>query len=60
MAKARTVVLDQNEIDLIHVQSIESLQEIGIQVRSKPVLHLREKNEPRVDFTASACKDTMS
>ena len=44
MAKARTVFLDQHEMDLIHTQSIKSLQEIGIKVHSKPVLEILEKN----------------
>ena len=51
MAQTRTVFLDQHEIDLIHAQSIESLQDIGIKVRSKPVLHMLEKNGASVDYT---------
>ena len=52
MAHTRTVFLDQHEIDLIHAQSIESLQDIGIKVGSKPVLDMLEKNGARVDYTA--------
>jgi len=52
MAHTRTVFLDQHEIDLIHAQSIESLQDIGIKVGSKPVLEMLEKNGARVDYTA--------
>jgi len=44
MAKAKTVFLNQQEMDLIHAQSIKSLQEIGIKVHSKPVLEILEKN----------------
>ncbi len=50
MAKARTVFLNQQEMDLIHAQSIKSLQEIGIKVHSKPVLEILEKNGARVDY----------
>jgi trimethylamine--corrinoid protein Co-methyltransferase len=56
MAKARTVFLDQHEMDLIHAQSMESLQEIGIKVHSRPVLHMLEKNGARVDYTAMVAK----
>ena len=37
MAKVKTVFLNQQEMDLIHAQSVKSLQEIGIKVYSKPV-----------------------
>ena len=52
MAHARTVFLDQHEIDLIHAKSIESLQDIGIKVGSKSVLHMLEENGAKVDYTA--------
>jgi len=52
MAQARTVFLDQHEIDLIHAQSIESLRDIGIHVRSKPVLQMLGKSGASVDYTA--------
>ena len=52
MAQARTVFLDQHETDLIHAQSIESLQDIGIKVRSRPVLHMLEQTGASVDYTA--------
>ena len=56
MAKAKTVFLNQEEMDLIHAQSIKSLQEIGIKVHSKPVLEILEKNGARVDYNALVAK----
>ena len=37
MAKAKTVFLNQQEMNLIHAQSLKSLLEIGIKVHSKSV-----------------------
>ena len=56
MAKAKTVFLNQQEMDLIHAQSIKSLQEIGIKVHSKPVLEILEKNGASVDYNALIAK----
>jgi len=56
MAKAKTVFLNQQEMDLIHAQSIKSLQEIGIKVHSKPVLEILEKNGASVDHNAMVAK----
>ena len=56
MAKARTVFLNEQEMDLIHAQSIKSLQEIGIKVHSKPVLEILEKNGANVDYNALVAK----
>ncbi|KKN28217.1 hypothetical protein LCGC14_0856540 [marine sediment metagenome] len=56
MAKAKTVFLNQQEMDLIHAQSIKSLQEIGIKVHSKPVLEILEKNGASVDYKAMVAK----
>ena len=56
MAKARTVFLDQHEMDLIHTQSIKSLQEIGIKVHSKPVLEILEKNGANVNYNTLIAK----
>ncbi|MFX0199767.1 MAG: trimethylamine methyltransferase family protein, partial [Candidatus Hodarchaeota archaeon] len=56
MAKAKTVFLNQQEMDLIHAQSIKSLQEIGIKVHSKPVLEILEKNGASVDYNAMVAK----
>ncbi|MFC2141663.1 trimethylamine methyltransferase family protein [Acidobacteriota bacterium] len=56
MATAKTVFLNQQEIDLIHAQSIKSLQEIGIKVHSKPVLEILEKNGAGVDYNTLVAK----
>jgi len=56
MARVRTFFLDQQEIDLIHAQSLKCLLEIGIKVHSKPVLELLEKNGASVDYTAKVAK----
>ncbi|MHC4323147.1 MAG: trimethylamine methyltransferase family protein [Planctomycetota bacterium] len=56
MAQAKTVFLNQQEMDLIHAQSIKSLQEIGIKVHSKPVLEILEKNGASVDYNAMVAK----
>jgi len=56
MAKARTVFLDQHEMDLIHTQSVKSLQEIGIKVHSKPVLEILEKNGANVNYNTLIAK----
>jgi trimethylamine--corrinoid protein Co-methyltransferase len=56
MARVRTYFLDRQEIDLIHSQSLTSLQEIGIKVHSKPVLEMLEKNGASVDYNAKVAK----
>jgi trimethylamine--corrinoid protein Co-methyltransferase len=56
MAKTKTVFLNQQEMDLIHAQSVKSLKEIGIKVHSKPVLEILEKNGARVDYNAMVAK----
>ena len=56
MARAKTVFLNRQEMDLIHAQSIKSLQEIGIQVHSKPVLEILEKNGARVEYKSMVAK----
>jgi trimethylamine--corrinoid protein Co-methyltransferase len=56
MAKAKTVFLNQQEMDLIHAQSLKSLQEIGIKVHSKPVLEILEKNGASVDYNTMVAK----
>jgi len=43
-------------MDLIHAQSIKSLQEIGIKVHSKPVLEILEKNGASVNYNAMVAK----
>jgi trimethylamine--corrinoid protein Co-methyltransferase len=56
MAQAKTVFLTQQEMDLIHAQSVKSLGEIGIKVHSKPVLEILEKNGASVDYDAMVAK----
>jgi len=56
MARAKTVFLNQQEMDLIHAQSVKSLQEIGIKVHSKPVLEILEKNGASVDYNVKVAK----
>ena len=56
MAKARIVFLNQQEMDLIHVQSIKCLEEIGLKIHSKPVLEILEKNGARVDYQTMVAK----
>jgi trimethylamine--corrinoid protein Co-methyltransferase len=56
MAKAKTVFLSQQEMDLIHAQRIKSLQEIDIKVHSKPVLEILERNGANVDDNTTIAK----
>ena len=56
MARINVEYLNQQEIDLIHDQSIKCLREIGIKVHSKPVLEILEKNGASVDFDAKIAK----
>jgi len=56
MARVRTLFLDQQEIDLIHAQSVKCLQEMGIKVNSESVLELLEKNGAVVDYAAMVAK----
>ena len=56
MARIKTEFLNQQEIDLIHDQSIKSLREIGIKVHSKLVLEILEKNGASVDFDEMIAK----
>ncbi len=56
MARAKTVFLNQQEMNLIHAQSIKSLQEIGIKVHSKPVLKILEKNGASINYDTLVAK----
>jgi trimethylamine--corrinoid protein Co-methyltransferase len=56
MARIRTTFLDQQEIELIHAQSIKSLKEIGIKVYSKRVLEILETNGATVDYNTMIAK----
>ncbi|MBW2543474.1 MAG: trimethylamine methyltransferase family protein [Deltaproteobacteria bacterium] len=50
MAYLKSTLLSQSEQDLIHDQSVECLQEVGIQVDSESVLELLEKEGASVDY----------
>ena len=50
MARAEMSFLNQREEELIHQQSIVTLETIGVKVHSRPVLQLREEKGARVDY----------
>jgi trimethylamine--corrinoid protein Co-methyltransferase len=52
MARAELTFLNQREEDLIHQQSIETLEKIGVKVHSRSVLQLLEEKGARVDRDA--------
>ena len=56
MARINTEFLNQQEIEFIHDQSIQSLREIGIKVHSKSVLEILKKNGASVDFNTMVAK----
>jgi trimethylamine--corrinoid protein Co-methyltransferase len=56
MAKVKTIFLNQQELDLVHDQSLKSLKEIGIKILSKPVLEILEKNRISVDYKTMVAK----
>jgi trimethylamine--corrinoid protein Co-methyltransferase len=56
MAKTKTVFLNEQEMNLIHAQSIKSLQEIGIKVRSKHVLEILEQSGASVNYNDLVAK----
>ncbi len=56
MAIARLKFFDDDEIELVHQQSIECLERIGVMVRSPDVLRLLEGNGARVDFKKGVAK----
>jgi len=49
MARAELIFLNEREQDLIHEQSIETLEKIGVRVDSRSVLELLEEKGARVD-----------
>jgi len=49
MAVARTTFLDKGEEDLIHAQSLKTLNEIGVMIHSESVLEMLEKSGADVD-----------
>ena len=52
--------MNQQEMDLIHNQSIKSLQEMGIKIHSKPVLEILEKNGVVNDYGAGEYRESTS
>jgi trimethylamine--corrinoid protein Co-methyltransferase len=50
MARAEMSFLNQREEELIHQQSIVTLETIGVKVHSRPVLQLLEEKGARVDY----------
>ena len=50
MARAELVFLNEREEDLIHEQSIKTLERIGVNVHSRSVLQLLEEKGARVDY----------
>jgi trimethylamine--corrinoid protein Co-methyltransferase len=50
MACLKSVLLSKSEEDLIHDQSVECLQDVGIRVDSESVLKLLEKEGASVDY----------
>jgi hypothetical protein len=49
MARAELIFLNEREEDLIHEQSIKTLEKIGVKVHSRSVLQLLEAKGARVD-----------
>ena len=56
MANARLLFLSEQEEDLIHSQSLQLLDEMGVLVRSKSVLQLLEGKGAIVDYGAMTAK----
>jgi trimethylamine--corrinoid protein Co-methyltransferase len=56
MAVARLKFLDKSEEDLIHQQSIECLETIGVKIKSENVLKMLDKAGAKVDYKAQVVK----
>lgn len=56
MAIARLKFLDKTEIELVHQQSIECLERIGVMVKSPDVLKLLKSKGARVDLKKGVAK----
>jgi len=56
MARARMTFLNEQEQDLIHEQSIKTLERIGVQVQSRSVLKLLEEKGAVVDHESMVAK----
>jgi trimethylamine--corrinoid protein Co-methyltransferase len=56
MARAELIFLNEREEDLIHEQSMETLEKIGVRVDSRSVLELLEERGARVDYDTMVAK----
>jgi len=56
MARAELTFLNEREEDLIHGQSIKTLEKIGVKVHSRSVLQLLEEKGARVDYDTMIAK----
>jgi hypothetical protein len=56
MARAELIFLNEREEDLIHQQSIKTLEKIGVKVHSRSVLQLLEEKGARVDYDTMIAK----
>ena len=56
MAVPRLICFDKNEEELVHRQSLKSLNEIGVMVKSGPVLKMLDKAGASVDYKTGVAK----
>ena len=56
MARAELIFLNEREKDLIHEQSIKTLEKIGVKIHSRSVLQLLEEKGARVDYDTMIAK----
>ena len=56
MGVARLKCLDKNEEELVHRQSLKCLSEIGVMVKSEPVLNMLDKAGASVDHKTGVAK----
>jgi trimethylamine--corrinoid protein Co-methyltransferase len=56
MARAELIFLNDREEDLIHEQSIKTLERIGVNVHSRSVLQLLEENGAQIDYDTMIAK----
>src|SRR5512137_2624565 len=56
MAVPRLICFDKNEVELVHQQSLKSLNEIGVMVKSEPVLKMLAKAGASVDYRTGIAK----
>jgi trimethylamine--corrinoid protein Co-methyltransferase len=56
MARAELIFLNEREENLIHEQSITTLEKIGVKIHSRSVLQLLEEKGARVDYDTMIAK----